>query len=84
MLAVAIAAAAGSGIQIVPNVPKTKSQPLSIVSRTRRNVATRAHSSYCQFGYHKGPGWTVAKVKRMAKKARNQKRHRKATKGGAA
>ncbi len=28
--------------------------------------------------YGRGPGWTVAQVKRMATKARNQKRHKRA------
>ena len=30
------------------------------------------------FGYSRGPGWTAAQVKRMAKKRRNQQRHKRA------
>ena len=30
--------------------------------------------------YHRGPGWTFAQVKRMARKAKNVRRHRAAVK----
>lgn len=38
--------------------------------------ASRTHSAHSPFGYPHGPGWTVARVKRMALKARNQRRNR--------
>lgn len=36
------------------------------------------------WNYSSGPGWTAAHVKRMAKKRRNQQRHRKACRKGGA
>ena len=46
---------------------------------TRR--ASSTHSAAVGMGYQRGPGWSVAHVKRMARKARNQHRNRLAHRG---
>lgn len=50
----------------------------------RRRQVRAAHSSGGSHVTRTGPGWTAAHVKRMARKARNQRRHKSACKGGAA
>lgn len=77
-------AVAGLVAAATPIISKHAPVPTSLgIENTRRSRTVSAYSS--PFGHkRKGPGWTPAHVKRMAKKARNQKRHRKATKGGAA
>jgi len=43
--------------------------------KTRFGSSTQQYSGY---GYCRGPGWSAAHVKRMAKKARNRARNRAA------
>lgn len=48
--------------------------------KTRRESRTRNPLGGLRAG-KRGPGWTVAQVKRMARKARNQARNRRAHRG---
>lgn len=43
--------------------------------------ATDSNNGIWRPSYPQGPGWTVAQVKRMAKKKRNQARNRRAHRG---
>ncbi len=46
-----------------------------------RYATKHARSEIGSTRYQRGPGWTVAQVKRMAKKARNRRRNRAACRG---
>lgn len=48
-------------------------------ARRRMEIPTESGYGY-GWNYRRGPGWTVAQVKRMAKKRRNQIRNRRAHK----
>lgn len=47
----------------------------------RRLTSTLDYSGFSGHSYPDGPGWTNAKVQRMAKKRRNKARHKAACKG---
>lgn len=51
----------------------------SVEQRRRQLAAGPAHNRSAR---RRGPGWTVAQVRRMARKRRNQARHRAACKAG--
>ena len=76
---VILAAAALTGT--VANVPMTISENVEL--SVRKTEARRIYASLRgRFSDHKkGPGWTVAQVKRMARKSRNKARNKAAHKG---
>lgn len=69
MAAAMLGALAGSAIPITARQEAPRPQ----------HIPTRRYYGY-SFGYPNGPGWTVAQVKRMAKKRRNQLKHRRSRK----
>lgn len=80
-IAMGLAASMGSAIagQSQLTVKHGYSQPRLAPPATRQ--ASRTHSAHSPFGYPSGPGWTCAQVKRMARKARNVRRNRRAHRG---
>jgi hypothetical protein len=91
----ALAALAASGVSTLPttsNVP-TASQASQTQVQKAANVPTKAAKRATPLiatGYgvetrgkdrRRGPGWTQAHVQRLARKKRNQARHRKACRG---
>jgi len=48
---------------------------VSVQQRAPRSIGRG--SVACWWNYQNGPGWTAAQVKRMAKKRRNQQRHKR-------
>lgn len=71
-----------AGMNVV--MPRPEITAPTIQVQPRRTKATK-HAGFNfstgQWSYPARDGWSVAHGKRMAKKARNQKRHRSATKG---
>lgn len=65
----------------VANVPMSISERVEL--SVRKTEARRIYASLRgRFrDYKKGPGWTVAQVKRMARKSRNKARNKAAHKG---
>lgn len=56
----------------------------AVTSTVRQRKGTGGYWLGHSWNYQRGPGWTVAQVKRMAKKRRNQQLHRKACRKGGA
>ena len=84
LLAVAALAFAGAQGTTVQNDPLRRMQVLP-TARPAFDVQRKAVRSgglnHLNGGYRRGPGWSYAHVKRMARKARNQARHRAHCKG---
>lgn len=79
MLALAIAGLAASANALAGNqLPAVKVQE----PRPLRAIHTARYNQY-SWSYRRGPGWTVAQVKRMAKKRRNQIKNRRANRKSA-
>ena len=101
LMAIAAGVLAGSGahVQTTEQVQSVKSLGTVGTDRSQpalpQRTVTGMQSLFDAFngirigngrgGYPNGPGWTVAHVKRMARKRRNQQRHKAACrrKGGA-
>lgn len=80
-VAIGLLSALGAFASLQPAITRMAPQ----VQMPVRPVLKRRSNGFASYwNYRTGPGWSVAQIKRMAKKARNQKRHRKAMKGGAA
>lgn len=78
ILGLAMAGLAGS-----MTLPITRAEALTIAPRRApQTIPTRRYYGI-SFSYPNGPGWTVAQVKRMAKKAKNRAKHRAHMKGRA-
>ena len=85
MLALSIAAGLSSslGSALAGNPAlNAPSKQISVIDAPR--PSTTQSASVSAYGYARGPGWSAAQVKRMAKKRRNQNRNKLAhrTKGG--
>lgn len=64
-------------------LPIERNESLAVAPRRQpQTIPTRRYYGI-GFNYPNGPGWTVAQVKRMAKKARNRAKHRAHMKGRA-
>jgi len=80
----AAAALAMAGAQATnPTAPQTRvALPVARpASDLVRNAVRTGSLRHLQGGYKRGPGWSYAHVKRMAKKARNVARHKAHCKG---
>lgn len=79
MLIVSAMAAATGG---VPVTRAEQSEPSNIeqAMRSLRFLGFGSGTAWGRFNYPRGPGWTRAQVKRMARKAKNRRRHKAAVK----
>lgn len=78
ILALALAGLSAPVLAIQNSIQTQATSP----RRRQVEIPTANYGGY-GFNYSRGPGWTVAQVKRMAKKARNQRRHKIACRGRA-
>lgn len=74
MVAAALAAVAGQRLGMV----EIKSEPTIAKKaiRSLRFLDLGSGTAWGRFDYRRGPGWTHAQVKRMARKAKNRRRHK--------
>jgi len=80
-IGLAVAAMMASVGMAMPVQQGVLQERVTVTSTVRQRKGT-GFASVSYWNYSSGPGWTVAQVKRMAKKRRNQQRHRKACRKG--
>lgn len=81
LLAVAALAFAGAQGAASQSDPLRALPTREVVYNVQRKAVRSGGLAHLHGGYRQGPGWSYAHVKRMARKARNQARHRAHCKG---
>lgn len=76
LLAAAAMAFAGAAATNTANDPMRALPTAGVAYDVRRKAVRSGGLAHLQGGYRRGPGWSYAHVKRMARKARNQAQNR--------